>query len=788
MRFGNQVLGTVQLPISFMETGVNDDLTPRYQDTIIQLNTDGTLNVVYHGALVFDHLPVPGFTSITGGRYAFAARTGGLYDNIWLDDFQLTSDTTAGAIRITSQPVSQTILINHALTNRVEVNDPTSVTFQWFKNNLPVSGANASSYVFSPATIPDSGATFHVEATKASVTVTSDVVTLTVVDLTPPASPNLTFNFNDGLVPANTAVYGSGGGGYVAPNGGVGDSGSMHLTDAANGQQGAFVISNLYNGAQVSAIAASFDVLVGGGSGNPADGFSFNFANNLSAGVGGNQEGNGTGLSVNFDIYDNGNETPPAPSIDIRYKGSLVASTQIPKPQLETGSNYRTVLLRVDPDGKLYLAYGERVLYNGLQLPNYTFTAAGKFGFYGATGGENENQWLDNILIQGTQSSGPLSVTAQPGDVTVLAGATATFTVGLSDPNGATYQWQAQPPGGSFANIPGVTTSSYTTAPTTLTDNGTRFRVNATGPSGSTTSSNALLTVVGPIIVNNPIMAYNFDDCVPPVDTILTGTAYIACAGGSGNSGVLDLTDNVNGQQGSFLMPDFNTNTPVRALSVAIALRIADGTGTPADGISFCWGSSNSIPDTANFGEGGQGDGLIVSLITYAGRPDGPSFNVWYQANHLVNDLVPYSELFTGDLSADPFEQYANLLIRVNDNGTLDLQYKDRAIFSGLPLPGYTAMAGGRFGLGARTGGENETHWVDSIQIATTTGLVPRLSASPTSESISRSLGAPASSSNPPAASLRPLSGPMCPEPCRPTSHRPRAPASSTGSRPHRER
>ena len=295
----------------------------------------------------------------------------------------------------------------------------------------------------------------------------------------------------------------------------------------------------------------------------------------------------------------------------------------------------------------------------------------------------------------------------------------------LSDPNGATYQWQKQSAGGTFTNIPAATASSHTTPPTTLADNGALFRVNASGPSGSTTSSNALLTVVAPITVSNPIMTYDFNDCVLPPDTIRTGPASIACSGGIGDSGVLHLTDNVNGQIGSFLMPDFNTNAPVKAITVALAVRIADGSGTPADGISFCWGSSNSILDTANFGEGGAGDGLIVSLITYAGRPDGPTFNVWYRGNRLVNMLVPYSALFTGDLSANPVQQYANLVIRVNENGTLDLQYKGNAIFNALPLPGYTALAGGRFGLGARTGGENETHWVDNIAIATTTGLAP---------------------------------------------------------------
>src|SRR5262249_35237906 len=302
----------------------------------------------------------------------------------------------------------------------------------------------------------------------------------------------------------------------------------------------------------------------------------------------------------------------------------------------------------------------------------------------------------------------------------VIVGQAATFTVALSDPNGASYQWSK-----NGSTIGGATTSSYTTPATTLGDNGAVFKVNANGPGGSATSSNALLTVVSPITIGSPTVIYDFNDCLTPANTTLNGTASIQCSGGITNSGVLHLTENANSQQGSFVMPDFNSGAAIKALTAVMSLRIADGSGTPADGFSFCWGSSNSIPDTANFGEGGQGDGLSVGLITYAGRPDGPAFYVSYHNTLLVNKIVPYSALTTADLSADPLQQYATLAIQVNENGTLDFQYKGNAIFVGLPLPGYTAMAGGRFAMGARTGGENETHWVDNIAIATTVGLVP---------------------------------------------------------------
>lgn len=732
VRLGNQVLATKQLPLSFMETGLDpvDGVTPLYRDAIIQLNVDGTLNVVYHGALVFDHVPVP-FGSITGGRFAIAARTGSLNDNIWVDNVELTSVTTSGPIRITSNPANQTVLVNHAATNTVAVNDPAGATFQWYRNGTTlISDATDSSYVIPSVALSDSGATFTAVITKSSLSVTSTPALLTVVNLTAPVSPNVTNDFNDGLLPPNTALYSGAGGGYISLNGGVGDSGVLHITDAANGESGAFVISNLYNGAQVSAIAASWDVRLGGGSGNPADGYSFNFANNLPQGVAGGENGAGSGLSVSFDIYGGLTDNPPAPNVNIRYKGNLVASTQIPKPQLETGSDFRTVLLRVDSDGKLYLAYGERVLYNGLQLPNYTFTSAGQFGFYGRTGGENENQWIDNIQIKATQSSGPLTISTQPADTTVLAGNTATFSVLVSDPNGATYQWSKN--GG---NIGGATASTYTTPPTVVGDNGALFKVVVTGPSGTVTSSNAVLTVVAPITMTSPNIAYDFNDCSIPPGTILNGSAYIDCNGfGVTNSGLLHLTDNVNGQGGSFIMPDADNNQPVIGLTAYFAVRVADGTAPPADGFAFVWCPSNNIPPGATWGQSGIGNGLIVSADTYinnASDPEAPSFNAYWNGSLVAKKLVSLDSIYTGNYNPDPTLQYADCFIRVNNNGTLDVQYHGNVIFNHLPLPGYSSIAGGVFALGGATGGLNETHWVDNIAIATTIGsTAPSLGAS----------------------------------------------------------
>jgi len=728
VRYASQLVATRQFPVSFMETGTNSDGTPAFDDTIIQLNTDGTLNVVYRGDLVFDHLTVPGFGAIAGGRFAIAARSGGLNENMWVDNIQLTTITNSGALRIVSQPASQSILVNHSDTFSVGVNDTNGVTYQWLRNGTTLAGATSSSYTIPATALTDDGAVFSAQVTRGASQLTSSNAVLTVVNLTPPANPTLTFNFNDGSVPAGTAIYGNS---SVAPTGGVAGSGVLHLTDAVNSENGAFVIQPVFNGAQVSSIAASFDIREGGGTAVPADGFSFNWAATLTDGVvGGAETGTGNGLAICFRIYvGNGNaDNPPSPYIAVKYKGVFVASTQIPASQLDTGADYRTMLLRVDATGKLYLSYGERALYNGLRLTNYTFSA-GKFGFYGRTGGLNENQWFDNILIQATQSSGPLTVTTQPSDVTVLAGETATFTVGLSDPNNATYQWSK-----NGATISAATNSSYTTPPTTPADSGSTFKVTATGPSGTAVSSNATLTVISPITITNPIVSYDFNDGLLPADTSINGSASITPDGGVTNSGCLHLTDAINGQQGTFVMPDFNTNMPVKALTVHFAMRIGGGTVPPADGVSFVWASSNDLPANISFGEGGTGTGLSVIFDLYNGA--NPYFGITYHGASVIQKFVPYQAMETGDNFADTF-------IRVNANGAVDVQYNGNVIFNHVQLPNYAPLAGGEFAFGARTGGLNENQWIDNIQIATTIGLTaPTLSFTRTGNSLLLTWGA----------------------------------------------
>ena len=104
----------------------------------------------------------------------------------------------------------------------------------------------------------------------------------------------------------------------------------------------------------------------------------------------------------------------------------------------------------------------------------------------------------------------PPFLLSQPADASVVAPATASFSVTVLGTPPITFQWQRSDDGGAtFVDITGATAIGYTTPATAAgTDNGARFRVKATNLEGSTTSNAATLTVtaavVAPAITTQP--------------------------------------------------------------------------------------------------------------------------------------------------------------------------------------------------------------------------------------------------------------------------------------------
>jgi arylsulfatase A-like enzyme len=104
--------------------------------------------------------------------------------------------------------------------------------------------------------------------------------------------------------------------------------------------------------------------------------------------------------------------------------------------------------------------------------------------------GEIDSQVLATTGVFNAVPPTPPQITRQPANARVKVGRTARFQVVAIGGAPLTYQWSK-----NGAIIVGATNSSYTTPPTTQTDNGSLFSVVVSNGNGSTTSNNALLKV-----------------------------------------------------------------------------------------------------------------------------------------------------------------------------------------------------------------------------------------------------------------------------------------------------
>ena len=111
----------------------------------------------------------------------------------------------------------------------------------------------------------------------------------------------------------------------------------------------------------------------------------------------------------------------------------------------------------------------------------------------------------------GTSTTPPGStaptITTQPGSQSVTVGQTATFSVIGTGTAPLSYQWQT-----NGTAIMGATASSYTTAATTLADNGSTFKVTVSNAVGTITSAAATLTVSATAAAGTDVLTYHNDN------------------------------------------------------------------------------------------------------------------------------------------------------------------------------------------------------------------------------------------------------------------------------------
>jgi hypothetical protein len=308
--------------------------------------------------------------------------------------------------------------------------------------------------------------------------------------------------FNPLAPPASTWLNGSATA-YNDSSGGVNNSGVLKLTTATPSQISTFIIDDLNGGQPIGGFTATFKLLIGGGTPIPADGFSFNFAPDIGTSDLFAEEGEGSGLTVEFDTFDNGDE---APAMDIKWAGQLVARTWFAGSgpagrqlfrdasgnpvSLETGGAFVPVTIQLNSNGALTVQFNGLTVYNNLYLPGYAPTH-GRFALAARTGSSTDNHFVDDLsIVTIPVSSASASVLQSPQSQTVNAGDSVTFSV---VPGGAApfnFQW--------FRNgilITGATANQFTIPSVLASDTGATFTATVASASGSMTSAAATLTV-----------------------------------------------------------------------------------------------------------------------------------------------------------------------------------------------------------------------------------------------------------------------------------------------------
>lgn len=246
----------------------------------------------------------------------------------------VSSDTTPPIVTGVNGGVSQILVL---------FNEPLDAASAAAVANYKVSGGvnSTAAKVVSAAGTPSAVAvtiTCTIPGTTYSLTVTGvkDSAGNSVTSTTQAFEAfHLISNYNDGGIPAGAGIAGSA---NVKASGGVEGSGFLELTTNAGSLQGSLVYGAFLAGAVVTKFTAQFKLYIGNGSGNPADGFSFCLASDLTTDIATptafSEEGTGTGLIVSFDTYDNG--AGEAPAISVKFAGDEFAKTNVAKAKLVT--------------------------------------------------------------------------------------------------------------------------------------------------------------------------------------------------------------------------------------------------------------------------------------------------------------------------------------------------------------------------------------------------------------------------------------------------------------------
>ncbi len=288
------------------------------------------------------------------------------------------------------------------------------------------------------------------------------------------------YDFNSGLNPDEIQLFGNA---QVRDSGGVGNSGYLSVNDGATGQLGAALLTERRD---INQVTFEFQARIGDTSGNPADGFSFNVADDMPAGTypqseegyaGGEDPSTiPGGLIVAFDNWASGGSDLGV-GIEIKYANQSRAFVATPDvdaggapaedangiPSIHRGNRWFPVSIDLSIDGFATVIYDGVTIMDRVDVAWAGVTNA-QAGFGGRTGDAFQSHWFDDVSINYLGPDvGDIFVAQQPEGASVNEHEQVTMSVVVGGyPNGGGYQWYFVPAGGGDAvMIEGATGRSY---------------------------------------------------------------------------------------------------------------------------------------------------------------------------------------------------------------------------------------------------------------------------------------------------------------------------------------